>query len=269
VTLALAFKAQAIFVMPIVFGGAPVVNTLLTSYLNKSFKQIKPMFLVGMAMVAIGMIGVFLNKPQPKAVDGEVALNWLAVGLSIALAVLCWGSYGPFLHIGQSKMGGSRLRPFCCVGIAYFLIAVIIPVVLLESMAMRNLWRDGRTWDHLGVYLRRQTDLHHAASFRFCSGDQHHREHRRKRKVRQSQCDVRRIFALGNPRRCDRSSQRPEVRTAWKTRSSPRAGQCSLGSVPCPRTPGIPTLFVLNPKHAIALDYNGALNIPFPHPKAI
>jgi hypothetical protein len=71
VTLALAFKAQAIFVMPIVFGGAPVVNTLLTSYLNKSFKQIKPMFLVGMAMVALGMIGVFLNKPQPKAVDGE------------------------------------------------------------------------------------------------------------------------------------------------------------------------------------------------------
>jgi len=138
VTLALAFKAQAIFVMPIVFGGAPVVNTLLTSYLNKSFKQIKPMFLVGMAMVALGMIGVFLNKPQPKAVDGEVALNWLAVGLSIGLAVLCWGSYGPFLHIGQSKMGGSRLRPFCCVGIAYFLIAVIIPVVLLESMAMHQ-----------------------------------------------------------------------------------------------------------------------------------
>ena len=139
VTLALAFKAQAIFVMPIVFGGAPVVNTLLTSYLNKSFKQIKPMFLVGMAMVALGMIGVFLNKPQPKAVDGEVALNWLAVGLSIGLAVLCWGSYGPFLHIGQSKMGGSRLRPFCCVGIAYFLIAVIIPVVLLESMAMHTI----------------------------------------------------------------------------------------------------------------------------------
>jgi hypothetical protein len=130
VTLALAFKAQAIFVMPIVFGGAPVVNTLLTSYLNKSFKQIKPLFLVGMAMVALGMIGVFLNKPQPKAVDGEVALN--------CLAVLCWGSYGPFLHIGQSKMGGSRLRPFCCVGIAYFLIAVIIPVVLLESMAMHQ-----------------------------------------------------------------------------------------------------------------------------------
>lgn len=167
VSMALAFKAQPIFVMPIVFGGAPVVNTLLTSYLNKSFKQIKPLFLVGMAMVAIGMIGVFVNKPQAKphasaaassaanandqsdptdptdrtdrtAQTDRGANNWLAIGLSIAMAVLCWGSYGPFLHIGQTKMGGSRLRPFCCVGIAYFIIAVMVPVVSIESMSMHE-----------------------------------------------------------------------------------------------------------------------------------
>jgi hypothetical protein len=54
------------------------------------------------------------------------------------MAVLCWGSYGPFLHIGQTKMGGSRLRPFCCVGIAYFIIAVMVPVVSIESMSMHE-----------------------------------------------------------------------------------------------------------------------------------
>ena len=134
VTLALSFKAQAIYVMPLVFGGAPVINTLLTSYLNKSFKQIKPMFLIGMLMVALGMIGVFINKPQPPRGEVVDPVNWIAVGLSIAMAILCWGSYGPFLHLGQSKMGGSRLRPFCCVGIAYFVIAVMIPIVALESM---------------------------------------------------------------------------------------------------------------------------------------
>jgi hypothetical protein len=170
VSMALAFKAQPIFVMPIVFGGAPVVNTLLTSYLNKSFKQIKPLFLIGMAMVAVGMIGVFVNKPQAKPHASAAASsgadtneqtdptertertdrtdrteqtdrganNWLAIGLSIAMAVLCWGSYGPFLHIGQTKMGGSRLRPFCCVGIAYFIIAVMVPVVSIESMSMHE-----------------------------------------------------------------------------------------------------------------------------------
>ncbi len=30
-------------------------------------------------------------------------------------------------------MGGSRLRPFCCVGIAYFFIAVALPVMMLMA----------------------------------------------------------------------------------------------------------------------------------------
>ncbi len=37
------------------------------------------------------------------------------------------------LHQGQMKMGGSRLRPFACVGIAYFIIAVAVPLTLLYS----------------------------------------------------------------------------------------------------------------------------------------
>ena len=180
VSLALAFKAPAIIVMPIVFGGAPVINTLLTSYLNKSFNQIKPLFIVGMLMVALGMVGVFINRPapaskkdhsnenkaqatmtqtdsqeaaqEPKAVQKEQSVNWLAVGFSIALAVVFWGSYGPFLHIGQSKMGGSRLRPFCCVGIAYFVIAVMVPVLFLESTTMHE--SSGYTgWGMIGSIL--------------------------------------------------------------------------------------------------------------------
>ncbi|HWA98991.1 MAG TPA: hypothetical protein VG713_10885, partial [Pirellulales bacterium] len=48
----------------------------------------------------------------------------------VALTALCWGSYGPLLHKGQVAMQGSRLRPFICVGMAYFLIAVLVPLVL-------------------------------------------------------------------------------------------------------------------------------------------
>lgn len=180
VALALSNGGQAIYVMPIVFGGAPVVNTLLTSWLNKSFSQIKPLFLLGMIMVGLGMVGVLITKPAPKpsanhaasshaaesdskktdAASGsslsekvseaaaeveskvkavvEREVHWLYVGLSIAMAVVCWGSYGPFLHLGQGKMGGSRLRPFCCVGIAYFVIAVIVPIVILLSSQAGN-----------------------------------------------------------------------------------------------------------------------------------
>lgn len=58
----------------------------------------------------------------------------------IGLTVLCWGMYGPVLHRGQEAMKhdnaprGSRLRPLICVGISYFVIAVVVPVVLLNTV---------------------------------------------------------------------------------------------------------------------------------------
>jgi hypothetical protein len=148
VILAVAFKGMPIYVMPIVFGAAPVINTLVTSWLNKSFSQIKPTFIFGLVLVALGAVGVLINKPA-KAVVAKtvvtstdekktdavevVAANPIAIGASICLAVVCWGAYGPFLHMGQMKMGGSRLRPFCCVGIAYFVIAVAVPGMILMA----------------------------------------------------------------------------------------------------------------------------------------
>lgn len=153
VILAVAFKGQPIYVMPIVFGCAPVVNTLVTSWLNKSFSQIKPLFILGLVLVAVGAVGVLINKPAAPAKaaiatsettenNGEITIaqtapapvNPVAIGAAICLAVVCWGAYGPFLHMGQMKMGGSRLRPFCCVGIAYFIIAVALPVMILMAV---------------------------------------------------------------------------------------------------------------------------------------
>src|SRR5438552_3185433 len=52
-------------------------------------------------------------------------------------AVLSWGVYVPVLHEGQSKMGAPKgpsagsVRAFLCVGLAYFLTAVVIPLFLL------------------------------------------------------------------------------------------------------------------------------------------
>jgi len=133
VILAVAFKGLPIYVMPIVFGSAPVVNTLVTSWLNKSFSQIKPTFILGLVLVSMGAVGVLVNKPLKVEVAATQAANPIAIGASICLAVVCWGAYGPFLHLGQMKMGGSRLRPFCCVGIAYFIIAVAVPGMILMA----------------------------------------------------------------------------------------------------------------------------------------
>lgn len=50
-------------------------------------------------------------------------------------AILSWGVYVPVLHEGQMTIGGDvkskSLRGFLCVGVAYFLTAVVLPVILL------------------------------------------------------------------------------------------------------------------------------------------
>ncbi|HVQ30615.1 MAG TPA: hypothetical protein VMV21_13590 [Vicinamibacteria bacterium] len=47
-------------------------------------------------------------------------------------AVLSWGLYGPFLHRGGVALG-NPLRALLCVGFAYFLIGVLVPVVALST----------------------------------------------------------------------------------------------------------------------------------------
>jgi hypothetical protein len=47
-------------------------------------------------------------------------------------AVLSWGAYGALLHLGQTQLG-SPLKALLCVGVAYFLIGVIVPVVGLGA----------------------------------------------------------------------------------------------------------------------------------------
>jgi hypothetical protein len=47
-------------------------------------------------------------------------------------AVLSWGAYGALLHLGQTQLG-NPLKALLCVGAAYFLIGVIVPVVALSA----------------------------------------------------------------------------------------------------------------------------------------
>ncbi len=47
-------------------------------------------------------------------------------------AVLSWGAYGVLLHMGQTQLG-NPLKALLCVGVAYFLIGVLIPVMALSA----------------------------------------------------------------------------------------------------------------------------------------
>ena len=56
-------------------------------------------------------------------------MGWV---IFVAGAVVSWGAYGAFLYLGQTQLG-SPLKALLCVGIAYFLIGVIVPVVSLSA----------------------------------------------------------------------------------------------------------------------------------------
>ena len=54
---------------------------------------------------------------------------WL---IFVAGAVLSWGAYGALLHLGQTQLG-NPLKALLCVGVAYFLIGVLLPVIGLSA----------------------------------------------------------------------------------------------------------------------------------------
>jgi hypothetical protein len=173
IILAFTFGGKPIYVMPLVFGGAPVVNAYLTIYLARRVKEIGPLFLAGLIIVIIGAVVVIVFAPHgpapsaghesaadvqaaPRNVGTAAAAarsagagigRWVAQLLSIALTIVCWGSYGPVLHKGQAAMHHSRLRPLICVGLAYFVIAVVVPYFFLGEMGEASSYRSvGTIW---------------------------------------------------------------------------------------------------------------------------
>lgn len=74
--------------------------------------------------------------PQQSSSDH----TWLLFSL---LTVACWGLYGLFLHSGRMAMqdpANGLYKAFLCVGIAYFLTAVLAPLAML--------WFRGANWNY-------------------------------------------------------------------------------------------------------------------------
>ncbi|MAT69463.1 MAG: hypothetical protein CMJ58_08040 [Planctomycetaceae bacterium] len=182
IIMAFNFGGKPQYVMPLVFGGAPVVNSFLTIYLARKLKEIGPLFMAGLVMVLIGAVTVLIFAPRkekphaatsaetasaaadvdsaaapekPTAIERakEGASNFVLQILSILTVVACWGAYGPVLHKGQAAMHHSRMRPLICVGLAYFAIAVILPNLMLaaSSTGEASEWNfSGTLWSLAG-----------------------------------------------------------------------------------------------------------------------
>jgi hypothetical protein len=174
IILAFTFGGRPIYVMPLVFGGAPVVNAFLTIYMADRVKEIGASFLAGLIIVVLGAVVVLVAAPhgpplpatQAAATAVEVdptalfaaaqsarpggVWRWTCQLLAIALAVVSWGAYGPVLHNGQAAMHHSRMRPLICVGLAYFVIAVVVPYFFLGEVGEASTYRSmGTLWSLL------------------------------------------------------------------------------------------------------------------------
>lgn len=94
--------------------------------------------------------GIYKSQAFPFILNGFPFnlrnMNWFYFAM---ITVFSWGLYGVFLHSGNLAMGDpvfGRYKAFLLVGFAYFLVAVVAPLVLLKvnggnlSFTMKGFW---------------------------------------------------------------------------------------------------------------------------------
>ncbi|MEY4395621.1 MAG: hypothetical protein RL595_2870 [Planctomycetota bacterium] len=154
------------YIAPLIFGLAPVINTLVSLLWHPKpdqpwhfgFEKVPGYKLfVGIVMVGMGAFLVLYSKeasesnvakPAQAVVKAEVkSVNTPEVSshftyewvLYVVLAGLAWGTYVPIIFYGGLELTGKpgelggRLMSILCVGLAYFLVAVIVPIILMSS----------------------------------------------------------------------------------------------------------------------------------------
>ncbi len=90
-----------------------------------------------------------MSNPTTK----PISMNWI---LFAYLTVLSWGVYGVLLHIGRSGMPAgpelpnAGLKAFLWVGIAYFVVAVVGPLIVLKLRGSNfSFGSGGITWSFI------------------------------------------------------------------------------------------------------------------------
>lgn len=146
---AAASPNDRIFIAPLIFTLAPFLNTVVSLFwhptpehpLHFAAPKERPSwkFFLGVLCVAIGAGLILYAKGEMEAKPASVTATpqessyvWLAY---VAMAGLCWGTYVPLIAFGGRNLSAGPQYPFAgryaaflCVGVAYFLIAVIFPL---------------------------------------------------------------------------------------------------------------------------------------------
>jgi hypothetical protein len=64
--MAFNFGGKPVYVMPLVFGGAPVVNTFASIVQAGTYSQIGPLFYAGLLLVIGGAVTILIFAPKGK-----------------------------------------------------------------------------------------------------------------------------------------------------------------------------------------------------------
>ncbi|MFP6763454.1 MAG: hypothetical protein VB858_07545 [Planctomycetaceae bacterium] len=129
-----AGKGGVLFVAPLVFAGAPIVNTIATITWFHPVKKLPDWkFFLGLMLAAAGagLVMIFKGGPAEASASSVFSLNVLGF---VAGAVLSWGLYVPVVHEAAIKLH-SNLRAFLFVGVAYFLVAVVVPATMIFGLS--------------------------------------------------------------------------------------------------------------------------------------
>jgi hypothetical protein len=94
--------------------------------------------------------GAATKLAENRKAGGKRSMVWMIFTLG---AVLSWGVYGAALHKGQVLLG-NPLKALLCVGVAYFLIGVLAPVLALAGQGgVTGFNMSGTIWAGLGGAL--------------------------------------------------------------------------------------------------------------------
>jgi drug/metabolite transporter (DMT)-like permease len=137
------FHGPALYVAPVIFALAPVINTLVSLFWHPDAGPLtvgaprEPVhwsLYLGVLLAALGAGLVLYAQALAETHGRPVAVSDYTFVIFVVLAGLSWGVYVPLIAQGGKELKSSYAS-FLCVGAAYFVIAVLLPLAMIWQMS--------------------------------------------------------------------------------------------------------------------------------------